>query len=81
MKSITMIQQKQAAKKCGVSPRKFADMVKEIEGFPQPKKLAHSARLKFFVAEEIDEWLHEQISESDVQDASEWCPQFSWRRK
>ena len=64
MKSITMIQKKQAAKKCGVSIRKFADMVKEIEGFPQPKQMAHSQRLKFFVQEEIDQWLHDQISES-----------------
>ncbi len=64
MKSITIIKQKAAAEKCGVSLRKFSDMVKEIEGFPQPKKLAHSARLKFFVKEEIDEWLHDQISDN-----------------
>ena len=36
-------------------------MVKEIDGFPQPRKMAHSARMKFFVEEEIDQWLHDQM--------------------
>ena len=63
-RNITLIKQKEAATKCGVSIRKFADMVKEIDDFPQQKKMAHSARLKFFVAEEIDQWLHDQISDS-----------------